>query len=96
MSETQPDPAKDALGLDIASLKLDDVAAATAGTHDAPAEPQSASDAASPQAEGGPAADAQSPTAGDDEKKQPVRERKKPYINPERVKTGGPQRVRPV
>lgn len=24
---------------------------------------------------------------------QPVREKKKPYVNPDRVKTGGPQRV---
>jgi hypothetical protein len=31
----------------------------------------------------------QSPSA-----EQPLREKKKPYVNPDRVRTGGPQRVR--
>ena len=94
MSETQPEPTKDSLGLDIDSLKLDDTTQETPTAQDAAdaSAPESASDAAKP-AEA--TADEEQQSAAEDEKKQPPRERKKPYVNPERVKTGGPQRVRP-
>ena len=86
---------KDSLGLDIESLKV------AGEDDDAPAEqtPAAESDApATPAAEGpddaAPPASAtseQPPTVGD--AKLPPRERKKPYVNPERVRTGGTQRV---
>lgn len=100
MSDAPPEPSKDSLGLDIGSLKLDDNAAAPPGPASAaepetPAAFESASDAAQP-AEDAPATEAAAEdAAAADDKKQPPRERKKPYVNPERVKTGGAQRVRP-
>lgn len=98
MAEPQPQPqqANDSLGLDLNSLKVsensnDDVPTEqpAAEEKEAPATPAAASpaDAAQP-TEAGPEQSA----AGDD-KKQPQRERKKPYVNHERVKTGGTQRV---
>ena len=96
MSEPQPQPSNDSLGLDLDSLKVNDDDAKDASAQ-RPAAEEKDSAAASPAVS---TADAAQPTTGGpeqsgmgDEKRQPQRERKKPYINPERVKTGGAQRV---
>ena len=110
MADIPAEPPKDALGLDLDSLKLTDelpqpssepteqpqpAAAEQSTAPDAPAAPQ---DAPAPSADD--AADAASPTEGGaqeqgatgDAKKAHPRP-KKPYVNPERVKTGGNPRV---
>lgn len=96
MADQLPDQAaSNSLGLDLAALKIKD--------SPDPAEPKPSADAkdASP-AEGATqptdqsaeiAPDAEQADAGDDKKDS--KEKKKPYVNPDRVKTGGAQRVRP-
>lgn len=89
MSDPQSEATNDSLGLDLGSLKIDD------SNEDAPATATKAEEDAPPDASAQPEAP-QTPTAEggvEDDKRQPQRERKKPYVNPERVKTGGPQRV---
>lgn len=103
MSDNPAEPPKDSLGLDLDSLKIND-------EQNKPAPEQSDKDEAPvaetvPETPTSTEADVQSsqdatatePT-GDatatDDKKLPPREKKKPYVNPERVKTGGSQRVR--
>ncbi|OSD02750.1 hypothetical protein PYCCODRAFT_1458859 [Trametes coccinea BRFM310] len=84
--------ASNSLGLDLEALKIKD-------STDAPADPPasaSTKDAASPaEGSGKPADEASDAKQGDNEqspdasKKEP---KKKPYVNPDRVKTGGAQR----
>lgn len=50
--------------------------------------PEAPPSAQSPEDKTEPQSPPKSPT------EQPHREKKKPYVNPDRVKTGGPQRVR--
>ncbi|KAI0340215.1 hypothetical protein BDW22DRAFT_1360758 [Trametopsis cervina] len=104
MSDNPAEPPKDSLGLDLDSLKIND-------EQNKPAPEQSDKDEAPvaetvPETPTSTEADVQSsqdatatePT-GDatatDDKKLPPREKKKPYVNPERVKTGGSQREKP-
>ena len=97
MADRPDDPPKDALGLDLNSLTIADPHPPQTADSQQTEEPQatSAADAQSPanqnEAQEPPAtvtdADPKSPTAA-------PREKKKPYVNPERVKTGGAPRVR--
>ncbi|EKM55801.1 uncharacterized protein PHACADRAFT_144604 [Phanerochaete carnosa HHB-10118-sp] len=86
---SEPQPANDILGLDLNTLKINDDS-----TSDAPEvakdDPSASApvDATSPSAEQPPAST--DPDANED--KKPREPRKKPYVNPERVKTGGAQR----
>ncbi len=86
--------ASNSLGLDLAALKIKD------SPDPAEAKPSADAKVASP-AEGATqpadesaeiAPDAEQTEAGDDKKDS--KEKKKPYVNPDRVKTGGAQRVR--
>lgn len=81
-----PPPSKDTLGLDLDSLKI---------TEDtpAPAPPPDAAAADQEQPAATPITPSQSQQSDVTAGGTPARERKKPYINPERVKTGGAQRV---
>lgn len=96
MADKLPDQAaSNSLGLDLAALKIKD--------SPDPAEPKPSADAKdAPPAEGATqpadesaeiAPDAEQTDAGDDKKDS--KEKKKLYVNPDRVKTGGAQRVRP-
>ena len=87
---SEPQPANDSLGLDLNTLSINDDAPS-----DAPEPAKDDPNASTP-------ADATSPSAEEplsstdpsaNEEKRPREPRKKPYVNPERVKTGGPQRV---
>ncbi|KAL1947495.1 hypothetical protein VTO73DRAFT_13219 [Trametes versicolor] len=93
MADQLPDQAaSNSLGLDLAALKIKD--------SPDPAEPKPSADAKdAPPAEGATqpadesaeiAPDAEQTDAGDDKKDS--KEKKKPYVNPDRVKTGGAQR----
>ena len=81
--------ASNSLGLDLDALKIKDspdAAPPTDAPKDASPAPEDASQATEDAAEDGDAKD----PAGN--KKEP-KEKKKPYVNPDRVKTGGAQRV---
>lgn len=94
MADKQPDQAaSNSLGLDLAALKIKD--------SPDPAEPKPSADAqnaapndgaAKPSEPAEVAQDAEQADTGDDKKES--KEKKKPYVNPDRVKTGGAQRVR--
>ena len=96
---------KDALGLDIQSLKLSDPGTESQTEHttqnNAPTSEPTVSESPDGQARAqqhdqrpaGESASAEAHSLADEAKPAPSRERKKPYINPERVKTGGTQRV---
>ncbi|KAI0693877.1 hypothetical protein BC835DRAFT_1406595 [Cytidiella melzeri] len=91
MSETTAEPSKDSLGLDLDSLKINDDQTTQEGASASAAPAMTPSDnpvdAAATVVPESPA----EPNAEDD-KRLPPREKKKPYVNPERVKTGGAQR----
>lgn len=105
MADTAPpEPSKDSLGLDLDSLKISDDQPTQPAQEipkddsDAPAaEPPVAasteSPADTPQLEDAAATELAAEASPEDDKKVPPREKRKPYINPERVKTGGAQRV---
>lgn len=89
MSETQP--ANDSLGLDLNTLNISDDT-----NKDAPEPTKEDSPSASPTADATSPSAEQPPSStgpGANEEKKPREPRKKPYVNPERVKTGGTQRV---
>lgn len=93
------DAAANSLGLDLDALKIKDNPESS-GSAEPPKEDKSSpelesTDASNPE----DAKKAEDDAAGDDEARSPTSEgkkdpKKKPYINPERVKTGGTQRVR--
>lgn len=103
MSEKTDEAAANPLGLDLDSLKIkeEEPAATTSDStsKDAPksteedvtAEAKSTEETLKPD---GPTEDATSPTT-DSKPMSPTtaKEKKKPYVNPDRVKTGGAQRV---
>jgi hypothetical protein len=103
MADTDQEPSKDALGLDIDSLKIgdDDQHPQPSETADKP-EDSTATSTAPPDHTSADANQPQSPKAAESatqpvaesDNKAPPREKKKPYVNPERVKTGGAERVR--
>ena len=92
MSDKPPadQAASNSLGLDLDALKLKDAPP--------PASPQaldkdaSASDDTPKSPEGAVDEQAEGDDKDDASKKEP-KEKKKPYVNPDRVKTGGAQRV---
>ena len=103
MVEIVEETSKDALGLDLSSLKIGDDQSQPAAAEKASTdkeEPQSAvtenTEGNNPQPESAEASQAATEpvAAASEDKKAPPREKKKPYINPERVNTGGVQRVR--
>lgn len=94
MADTQPDhPAENSLGLDLAALKIKDSLESapsvdtkdTAPAHGTATSPDAAAEVVNDETE-------HAPSDAGDSKKDP---KKKPYVNPDRVKTGGAQRVRP-
>lgn len=100
MSDTKDDAGPNSLGLDLKSLSIDDTTRDQA-TPDAESKP---SEGGVKPEEGSPSAD-QAETQDDashedkpesakgDAKRPPKVEKKTPYVNPDRVKTGGSQRV---
>lgn len=105
MSDNPAEPTKDSLGLDLESLKINDdpsshppEAAEHTDKKDAaqPPEQPPADHAQSPSTKDAAATPNESPSQDQlDDKKAAAhpREKKKPYVNLERVKTGGAQRV---
>jgi len=97
MSDGNPaEPSKDSLGLDLDSLRIgdDQESSATEQPDQPDASTAEAPATTIPETQTGAQQD-EDPAVVEpalDDQKAPPRERKKPYINPERVKTGGPQR----
>lgn len=97
---TEATTAPNSLGLDFEQLTLKDTpdqpSATTSATEEnADASTDVATDA--PETEFNAeetTTDAQTPASKSETVKPETKERKKPYVNPERVKTGGAQRVR--
>ena len=94
------DAAANSLGLDLDALKIKDDPESS-GAAEPPKEDKSGPEPETSDPEGGEKVEeeaaedeeAKSPTS---EGKKELKEKKKPYVNPERVKTGGAQRVRRV
>ncbi|GJE97043.1 hypothetical protein PsYK624_132530 [Phanerochaete sordida] len=86
---SEPQPANDSLGLDLNTLKISDDS-----TGNAPEPAQDAPSASVPEDATSPSAEQPPSDAvpGANEEKKSREPRKKPYVNPERVNTGGPQR----
>ena len=94
MADSNPEAASNSLGLDLDALKIKD--------DPAPADAEPPAQDASPSKDGAsstPEGAANGQPVGDDkdatESKKEPKEKKKPYVNPDRVKTGGAQRVCP-
>lgn len=99
--DAPPDAAPNSLGLDLDTLRIKDELE-TSGSFEPP--PDAADETNAPKAEEIDSSDAAETAAetpvAEDEAKSPTsdggkreREKKQPYVNPERVKTGGAQRV---
>ncbi|KAI0713307.1 hypothetical protein C8Q76DRAFT_731026 [Earliella scabrosa] len=94
MADSNPEAASNSLGLDLDALKIkDDPAPADAEppAQDASPSKDGASSTSEGAANGQPVSDDKDAT---ESKKEP-KEKKKPYVNPDRVKTGGAQREKP-
>lgn len=97
------DAAANSLGLDLDALKIKDDPESS-GSAEPPKDDKSGPEPESTEtANPDDGEKAEDEAAGDEEAKSPTsegkkepREKKKPYVNPERVKTGGAQRVRRV
>lgn len=95
------DATANSLGLDLDALKIKDDPESS-GSAEPPKEDKTSPEPKSTEASNPEDSEkAEEETAGDDEARSPTseekrepREKKKPYVNPERVKTGGAQRVR--
>ena len=97
MSDTKDDTGPNSLGLDLQSLSISDDTTKNQATPDAEPKPSEADvNIESPSADqpDNDAAPDEKPTKGGP--KRPANKDKiSPYVNPDRVKTGGAQRVRP-
>lgn len=98
MSDTPVEPTKDSLGLDLDSLKIGEDQQQPEGARSEQAEKLDG-DAAEQESATSPSEEpivesaSEERTAAGDDKKPAQREKRKPYVNLERVKTGGAQRV---